>query len=373
LKILLLTRSINNVLGGLERQILDISENLSSRNHKVMVISLDSGELDSFYGIPRESKVVWQGLGIGSPNRKANLKEKIKRQIKLIKIIRDFDPDISVSFMIGAFIYSRLPHFVCRKTLILSERNSPDIYRLTSANKYRYVYFVLMLFANRITVQFDSYRLKYPSFLRYKIITIPNSIVLNANAGVHLKNEIPQFIYAGRFSFQKQLGKLIKIFIAYRNQGGKGKLALYGDGEAKEEILELIKDLEATSYISIYPPATDMNEVFKQATYNCLFSTWEGFPNSLAEGLKFGIPAVGFENCDGVSDLIVNNFNGWLLTDDGDYLRMGSKLLKLDNINEKDFDKIIINCKASVAKYSDQVIFQKWIDLFDSVKSSSLR
>jgi glycosyltransferase involved in cell wall biosynthesis len=361
------------VLGGLERQILDISENLSSRNHNVMVISLDSGELNSFYGIPEASKVVWRGLGIGSPNRKANLKEKIKRQIKLIKIIRDFDPDISVSFMIGAFIYSRLPHFICRKKLILSERNSPDIYRLTSANKYRYLYFFLMLFANRITVQFNSYRLKYPIFLRHKIISIPNSIVLKSNAQVYLKNEIPQFIYAGRFSFQKQLGKLIKIFVAYRNQGGKGELALYGDGEAKEEILELIKDLEATSYISINPPANDMNEVFKQATYNCLFSMWEGFPNSLAEGLKFGIPAIGFENCDGVSDMIVNNFNGWLLTDDGNYSRIGGELLKLDDINQKDFDKIIINCKASIAKYSDQVIFQKWIDLFVSVKSSSLR
>jgi hypothetical protein len=205
---LFLTRSINNVLGGLERQILEISENLSSRNHTIMVISLDSGEISSFYGIPKTSKVVWRGLGIGSPNRKANFKEKIRRQIKLIEIIKEFDPDVSVSFMIGAFIYSRLPHFICRKKLILSERNSPAIYSLTSANKFRYLYFILMLFANRITVQFDSYKYKYPKFLRHKIVTIPNSIASNSTIQSISKVDFPEFVYAGRFSFQKQLNKL---------------------------------------------------------------------------------------------------------------------------------------------------------------------
>jgi glycosyltransferase involved in cell wall biosynthesis len=190
---------------------------------------------------------------------------------------------------------------------------------------------------------------------------------------VDKKNKLPQYIYAGRFSFQKQLGKLIKIFVAYRNQGGKGMLTLYGDGETKEELLKLIKDLDVSSYISIKQPVTNMNEVFRQATYNCLFSIWEGFPNSLAEGLKFGIPAIGFKNCDGVSDLIINNFNGWLLTDNSNYLGMGSKLLELDNISDEDYNKIKINCKVSVTKYEHQIVFQKWIDLFESVKPSSLR
>jgi len=329
MKILFLTRSINNVLGGLERQILEISENLSSGNHTIMVVSLDSGEINSFYGIPAKSKVVWHGLGVGSPNRKANLREKVRRQTELIKVICKFDPDVSVSFMIGAFIYSRLPHFICRKKLILSERNSPDIYKLTSAKRFRYLYFFLMLFAKKT-----------------------------------------QFVYAGRFSFQKQLDKLIQIFVAYRNQGGVGKLGLYGDGEAKTEIEELIKQLGGNEYISINPPVTDLSKIFSNTKINCLFSIWEGFPNSLAEGLKAGIPAVGFKSCDGVSNLIINNYNGWLMKDDGNYINSGMKLLEIDNMAKEEFNIIKSNCKESVAKYEDHIIFEKWTNLFYSIKSS---
>jgi glycosyltransferase involved in cell wall biosynthesis len=334
-----------------------------------MVISLDSGEISSFYGIPKTSKVVWRGLGIGSPNRKANFKEKIRRQIKLIEIIKEFDPDVSVSFMIGAFIYSRLPHFICRKKLILSERNSPAIYRLTSANKFRYLYFTLMLFANRITVQFDSYKYKYPQFLRHKIVTIPNSIASNSTIQSISKVDFPEFVYAGRFSFQKQLKKLIRAFVAYKDLGGNGNLALYGEGEARKEILELIGNLNASSYITVKPPASNMNEIFNSTRFNCLFSIWEGFPNSLAEGLKAGIPAIGFENCDGVSDLITENFNGWLLKDNDNYLEMGEKLLKLDAITDEDYDSLRLNCKVSVSMFEDKVIFDKWISLFEDIKA----
>ncbi len=370
MKILFLTRSINNVLGGLERQILEISENLSSGNHTIMVVSLDSGEINSFYGIPAKSKVVWHGLGVGSPNRKANLREKVRRQTELIKVICKFDPDVSVSFMIGAFIYSRLPHFICRKKLILSERNSPDIYKLTSAKRFRYLYFFLMLFAKKIIVQFDSYKYKYPRFLWHKISTIPNSIAINTGVEIGLSDDIPQFVYAGRFSFQKQLDKLIQIFVAYRNQGGVGKLGLYGDGEAKTEIEELIKQLGGNEYISINPPVTDLSKIFSNTKINCLFSIWEGFPNSLAEGLKAGIPAVGFKSCDGVSNLIINNYNGWLMKDDGNYINSGMKLLEIDNMAKEEFNIIKSNCKESVAKYEDHIIFEKWTNLFYSIKSS---
>jgi glycosyltransferase involved in cell wall biosynthesis len=89
-----------------------------------------------------------------------------------------------------------------------------------------------MLFANRITVQFDSYKYKYPKFLRHKIVTIPNSIASNSTIQSISKVDFPEFVYAGRFSFQKQLKKLIRAFVAYKDLGGNGNLALYGEGEA---------------------------------------------------------------------------------------------------------------------------------------------
>jgi glycosyltransferase involved in cell wall biosynthesis len=42
-------------------------------------------------------------------------------------------------------------------------------------------------------------------------------------------------------------------------------------------------------------------------------SLWEGFPNSVAEALASGIPVGGFDDCEGIRDLIIDGENGWLV------------------------------------------------------------
>jgi glycosyltransferase involved in cell wall biosynthesis len=43
-------------------------------------------------------------------------------------------------------------------------------------------------------------------------------------------------------------------------------------------------------------------------------SLWEGFPNSVAEALAYGLPVGGFSDCEGVRDLIKHKENGWLIS-----------------------------------------------------------
>lgn len=367
LRILMLTRSISSVLGGLERQIFEISNYLSNNDHKVMIISLDNGEVRSFYEQETDSKLKWQGIGIGNPNIKATILEKIKRQIKLVKIIKEFDPDISISFMIGSFLYSRIPLFVCRKKLILSERNSPEIYNLTSARKYKQFYFILMIFANKIIVQFDSYKDKYPKYLRNKIVTIPNAIVEHKLVKKRNDKKL-NLVYAGRFSFQKQIPKLLYSFQRYKQLGGLASLTLIGSGERETEIIDLVAELEMQDFVKIKQPEQDMAKVFETADINCLFSLWEGFPNSLAEGLKVGIPAIGFRNCAGVSDLIIDGYNGWLLKDDNNYDLIGIKMLEIEKIYLTNSGVIKENCKNSVTQYTDDFVYSKWLQLLKSTQ-----
>jgi GalNAc-alpha-(1->4)-GalNAc-alpha-(1->3)-diNAcBac-PP-undecaprenol alpha-1,4-N-acetyl-D-galactosaminyltransferase len=361
------TRSINNVLGGLERQIFEISKYFSNNGYKVLIISLDSGEVSSFYKQETNSKLKWEGIGIGNPNLKATILEKIKRQIKLVKIIKEFDPDISLSFMIGSFIYSRIPLFICKKKLILSERNSPEIYNLTSAKKYKHFYFILMIFANKITVQFDSYKDKYPKYLRKKIITIPNAIVEHKLINKRT-NKTLRFIYAGRFSFQKQLPKLLYGFQRFKQLGGLANLTLVGSGERESEIINLITELEIQDFVEIKQPEQDMAKIFETADVNCLFSLWEGFPNSVAEGLRVGIPTIGFKECAGVSDLITDGYNGWLVSDDSNYELIGKKFVEIEKIYMIDSAIIQENCKRSVAKYTNDFVYSKWLQLLQSTQ-----
>jgi glycosyltransferase involved in cell wall biosynthesis len=366
MKILILTRSINNVLGGLERQINEIASSFGLNGHDVLIVSLDGLSIQSFFETRSGNNINWTGLGIGDPARRATKIEKMKRQFALYLIIKKFQPDISFSFMIGAFIYGRIPLLLARKKLVLCERNSPEIYRLTSARRKRWIYFFIMIFANKITIQFERYKSKYPVFLQKKFVVIPNQIVehtLLNNKDVNSLN----FVFAGRFSFQKQIQKLIIGFSIYKQMGGVGKLILFGDGEQKNDLINLIDKLSMSYNIELRSAVRDMGEVFSITDVNCLFSKWEGFPNIVAEALKLGIPTFGFNECDGLSDLIVNNYNGWLIEDNGDSYAISNKLFEIEKIYDGSFVSIKENCKDSVQKFDNDLISFEWESLIKSI------
>ena len=106
MKILFFTRQIDNVVGGLERQINSIVEELANRGHELVVISLDKRDVKSFYK-NNSKNIRWIGLDVGDVSAVASNRIRIKRQIKLLKLIRQERPDIAVSFMIAAKILQK--------------------------------------------------------------------------------------------------------------------------------------------------------------------------------------------------------------------------------------------------------------------------
>jgi glycosyltransferase involved in cell wall biosynthesis len=111
-----------------------------------------------------------------------------------------------------------------------------------------------------------------------------------------------------------------------------------------------------------------MAKIFETADVNCLFSLWEGFPNSVAEGLRVGIPTIGFKECAGVSDLITDGYNGWLVSDDSNYELIGKKFVEIEKIYMIDSAIIQENCKRSVAKYTNDFVYSKWLQLLQSTQ-----
>ena len=175
MKIALFTRELDNVLGGMERQLLKIAKTLSDLGHEVTIYSLDKNPPNLFYpNFPSNIRVV--NISSTDPQLVSNVVQKVKRQLLVYKFLKRNTPDLAISFMFGAFLYSRIPTFFLSVPMILAERNSPDIYRITGVKRVRYLLFFAMFFSSRIVIQFERYKKKYPLFLRYKFITIPNSI-----------------------------------------------------------------------------------------------------------------------------------------------------------------------------------------------------
>ena len=83
-------------------------------------------------------------------------------------------------------------------------------------------------------------------------------------------------------------------------------------GAPRISLTELVENLGLSSRVDIVSPARSIEVEYQNAQLFALPSHYEGFPNSLAEALAHGLPAVGFADCPGTNDLIQSGVNGIL-------------------------------------------------------------
>jgi glycosyltransferase involved in cell wall biosynthesis len=356
LNIAIFTRILSKTMGGMERQILSIANDLIEGGHNVIIISLDQVIPDLFFDA--NSKIQFVPISEGNASLNADIVERLKRQKKVFKLLKDKQIDVAITFMTGAYWYSAIPIRLRGIGLILAERNSPTIYDHIRVGRMRHLIFASMVLASKITVQFESYRDRYPFYLRRRIVEIPNKIpqyVTNARPS----DTRFHFVYAGRFSHQKQILELAHAFISFHKQNPETILEIYGDGELKKDLEQIISSNGAEIYITLNPAVVQIDLALMRADTLLAPSLWEGFPNSVAEALSYGVPVGGFSDCDGVCDLVNHGENGWLIkrTD-----REGSILKLLQTIYEDRSTLPIksINAKKSMLKYQGEEANIRW-------------
>lgn len=360
MKIAFFVRELNNVMGGMERQMLTIAKSLIDLGHSVTVFSLDEEVPELFYANLSKG-IKFRNIPSGNPSERQNSISRIRRQNQVYQKIKKENFDVSLAFMTGAYWYSRIPTFFCGVPLILAERNAPSIYRITRVRKIKSLLFLSMFFTSAITVQFERYVSQYPFYLRHKIKVIPN-IVQTADLKFEKVADIFTYVFAGRFSYQKQPLLLIEAFIEFSRDKSDVQLVMFGKGDLASEMVNTLAAKENSDSIKICNPTEQPGDFLKIADVLCIPSIWEGFPNVLAEALSSGVPGLGFSNCDGVSDLIQNGVNGWTLDGDGstgplvDLLESSYKSLKNNEITAQ-------SCKLSVQAYQRDIVSKQWEDL----------
>jgi glycosyltransferase involved in cell wall biosynthesis len=346
-------------MGGMERQLLSIASGYCDRGNNVFIVSLDAQTPEPFF--ESDFRITFIGLGVGDASKRATFKERLTRQVRVYKLLKLEKIDVSIAFMTGSFWYSAIPSRLSGTPIVLAERNGPSIYTRTRARKIKSLIFASMILASVITVQFDSYVSSYPRYLRRRIIVIPNKIATFQ----HLKypNEGTfRYIFAGRLSNQKQINELIEAFILFHAECPNTQLDVFGEGEQRERVLELINANGAEKYIFLHPPTKDIQEALALADAMVAPSLWEGFPNSVAEALACGVPVGGFEDCEGVRDLITSGSNGWLVQRADPILSQVELLNRIySGINHLD----LYSCKAreSVQQFQGEESNQRWSEI----------
>lgn len=159
-----------------------------------------------------------------------------------------------------------------------------------------------------------------------RFVTIHNAmpdvgIELHADPG----SGPPHLLMVARFALQKDHETLFHGLSSLLDL--EWTLDLVGTGPREEACRGLADSLALTDRIRFLGMREDVPELMAAAHAYLLISHWEGFPRSILEALRAGLPVVA-TNVGGVREAAIDDVTGFLVPE-GDHLFLAAKLRSL--------------------------------------------
>lgn len=120
-------------------------------------------------------------------------------------------------------------------------------------------------------------------------------------------------LFLARFTAHKQPLTLIEAFSKICAQHPNLHLLMVGDGDQKDEAVELINKYNIKDNITLVSFRLDVPDIIAASDIYVLPSLWEGLPIGLLEAMAMGKAVIG-SNVDGTSE-VINDFENGLLID----------------------------------------------------------
>ena len=128
----------------------------------------------------------------------------------------------------------------------------------------------------------------------------------------------------------KSHGCLVKATDNLLKSGiNKFKIIIVGEGEHRQMLEKMIKELNITKYIKLVGIRTDVIELMKEADIFVLPSRYEGLSIAMIEAMACGLPIIA-SDAPGINPYILNGVNGILFPIE-DHKELAENIKKLAN------------------------------------------
>ena len=354
--------SLNQMAGGLEKNIVLLANHLARCGEQVCLITFDLPGANAFYEI--EPGVQWHQVARTPPHSPIGFWQRLKMIRRIRRALMDAGQPVVVCFHHGVLLRLATGALGLRLPLVCSERNSLTLYDHIQQTKWS-MGFLMLNFTCRITVQFPSYVRDYPWWLRGRIRVVPNPVFL---AAAHARPDQPgpdgrfRLLNVGRLCAQKNQRLLIDAFADVCDRHPLWDLHIVGDGDILRELAARVQAMGLDDRVFLHGKQRDVPALLVSSHLYCMPSKWEGFPNALAEAMSHGLPSIGLRSCAGVRDLITDGVNG-LLTDSQGLSQA------LDVLMSSPDARCAMGRAAMkhVAQYQPNKTFHRWDDLLNEV------
>ncbi len=282
--------------GGMER-FLSIMTKEVSNIHEVIIITLINNHVE--YAFDDKIKIIhindkWDG----------NI---IKVFFSLYKLLRSITPDVVIGF---SEVFNPLTILVSKLNklkVFISDRSNP---LMRHKLRDRISRTVLYPFSDGIIAQTD---LAKNTFLKKKfnknICVIPNPLIEFRDSKIDPTKKY--IITSGRLEISKNQGELLDIFSKVVRDDWK--LIIIGDGSQKIKLEKKAKLLGISEKVNFVGKQNDIEFWLNKGSIYIYTSLSEGFPNALSEAIATPLASIAYDCPAGVSDLIEDGENGFLI------------------------------------------------------------
>lgn len=376
MKIIYCTHSTYNP-GGMERVLLNKVTYLSQLpGWELSVVTTDQHQRPSFYPFPEKVRMTDLEINYSDDNDKgiwkkitSYLRKRKEHKRKLTALLLKEKPDIVVSLYPSESSF--IPDIKDGSKKVL-ELHFNKFFRIQYGRKG-----IIGLIDRwrtrqdeRIVRRFDKFVVLTNEDKGYwgdlpNIEVIPNAAIHVSKNYSEVKNK--RVIAVGRLDYQKGFDRLIQAWklVQYTGQFTDWKLDIFGQGEWREMLQQMIDEQGLQNTAKINPPTNAILNEYVHSSLLVMSSNYEGFGMVLVEAMSCGVPVISFDCKCGPKDIIQSGING-LLVPNGDIQALADAMIKVmaDEVYRKMLSQ---NARKVVDTYSEQAVMSQWIRLFTSI------
>lgn len=371
-------------LAGTERVLIDKMNYLANQeNMEVFAITHEQGNHPFAY--PLSSKVTHIDLNVSflTLYRYNILVRLIKRKqykkllvVKFNKLISDIRPGIVATTTYYPYLLTLINsspiHFkkVLESHIDIRYLHSNDpqtkknlIKRIRSIHNKNVINREARSFDILVTLD-DKDAVDWSKYLRTQVII--NVVHLNDTSRIS-NQESKHIIFVGRYTVQKGIPDLFRVWEKVFDKHPDWYLDLYGDGDIKE--IPYTEEYRKNRNIHVHSSDPDIFSRYIESSIFVLTSLYEPFGLVIVEAMSCGLPVVAFDCPSGPANIINDGVDGFLIKN-RDIDEFAEKLCMLIESPQLRLE-IGKSAIQSSKRYSAEQVMPQWISLFNQLLSNS--
>lgn len=350
--------------GGAERQMVTVASLFKDKGYDVEFLCYTEGDFYEHILQDKGIKVHW-----------IILPDYFKRMLTVRSFIRKRKYDAVVSFTETPCFLNNFAAVGGRKwKVITGERSAREDFFKSKGGK---VFAWFQRYSDSIVCNSENARqnwLKYYPQYENKLKVIYNTVNLQPVSTEYIPKRDGRLhiVVAASYQYLKNPIGVMKALILMSDEERKKiridwygrKEVVRGDTRAYDEAIELIKQHGLGDVIALHGDTKEIHDRMQEADMVALFSSREGLPNAICEGMTLGKPIIMSKVSD--YDVLIDESNGFLCDwDSAESIR--DVFLKASSLSVDDLGQMG-ECSRHKAErlFENASVIDKWIDVVNS-------